>query len=451
MKKTRRNFIKTAGTYSLGGILFKSLPISALSAMRKNISPNEKINFGLIGCKGMGSADMRNLLQYDEADCLAICDVDKTVINQRKKDFEEITGHKVKVYSDYRKLLENKDIDAVVIGTPDHWHCLNLIDAVESGKHAYCEKPIANSIYESYAMLNAVKKTNKIVQVGQWQRSGKQYKEALDYLWSGKLGDIRVVKVWAYQGWMKKVINQPDSQPPKGVDYKMWLGPAPKRKFNPNRFHFNFRWYWDYAGGLMTDWGVHEIDIALYGMKAKDPISVVASGGNFGYPNQDIETPDTLQTIFKYDDFTMIWEHAQGIDGGNYGKDEGIAFIGNKGTLVVNRGGWEVIPEIDYSISEEDRFMDAIPYEANYEQNPSPLSLHTKNFLDAIKNNSPESLNCGIESGSVACINAHMGNVSYLTGDKVYWDKDKKLFINNDKANKLIKPTYNNGWKLPKL
>ena len=144
---------------------------------------------------------------------------------------------------------------------------------------------------------------------------------------------------------MKPVPVKPDSAPPAGVDYDMWLGPAPRRPFNPNRFHFNFRWFWDYAGGLMTDWGVHEIDIALWVMDAKAPKSVMASGGKFAYADDASETPDTLQAVFEYDGFNMLWEHATGIDGGNYGRTEGIAFIGNNGTLVVNRGGWEILPE----------------------------------------------------------------------------------------------------------
>ena len=296
-------------------------------------------------------------------------------------------------------------------------------------------------------MADAVKKYGKIVQVGQWQRSGTQYRDAMDFLWSGKLGDIRLVKVWAYQGWYGWVDDKPDTNAPKGVDYKMWLGPAPMRKFNENRFHFNFRWYWDYAGGLMTDWGVHEIDIALFGMKAKDPVSVMASGGKFGYPNQDTDTPDTLQTVFEYDDFTMLWEHANGIDGGNYGRDEGIAFIGNKGTLVVDRGGWEVIAEKDHRKTKK-LFMDHIP---KIEATERALDTHTKNFLEAIKNNSPESLNCDLNSGSIACINSHMGNIAYLTGEKLYWDKVKKSFHSNQKATNMITPIYNNGWSLPSV
>ena len=371
----------------------------------------------------MGWSDMRSILKNSETDCLALCDVDDKVLQERTENVKDITGKKPKIYKDYRKLLDNKDIDAVVIGTPDHWHCLNLVDALSAGKHIYCEKPISNSIEEADIMLKASLESKKCVQVGQWQRSGEQYKEAMEYLWSGKIGKVRLVKVWAYMGWYGWVDNFKDTDTPKGVDYNMWLGPAPSRKFNQNRFHGSFRWYWDYAGGLMTDWGVH--DIALWGMNAKNPLSISAAGGKFAYPNQDTETPDSLQTIYEYKDFTMLWEHANGIDGGNYGLDEGIAFIGSKGTIVVNRTGWEVIPEKDH-------------------RNGGDL------FIDSMKKNDPSILNCGIESGSQVSKVAHMGNVAFRSGSKIRWDEGKNIF-DNSVANDLIIPKYNNGWNLPSL
>jgi predicted dehydrogenase len=358
--------------------------------------------------------------------------------------------NKPKVYGDYREMLNNKDIDAVVIGTPDHWHCKIMVDAVQAGKHVYVEKPIANSIKECNLMVAAQQKTGKIVQAGQWQRSGPHYKKAIEIVRSGVLGKIRLVKVWAYQGWMNPVPVVPDSQPPQGVDYNMWLGPAPKRPFNQNRFHFNFRWFWDYAGGLMTDWGVHEIDIALYAMQESAPISVIATGGKLAYPDDASETPDTLQTIFQYKTFNMLWEHATGIDNGNYGRREGIAFIGNNGTLVVDRGGYEVLIEREaqgYASNGKPK-MEPIeaykkPQELNY------LDIHTQNFIDAIKKNDQSMLNTPIQSGSVAAINAQMGNISYRTGTKVFWDSAKGQFIDNKEANALILPQYQNGWKLP--
>ncbi|HYF66927.1 MAG TPA: Gfo/Idh/MocA family oxidoreductase [Ohtaekwangia sp.] len=445
----RRSFIKNASTAVAGGLLIT--PTLVNGALRL-VSVNDKINIGVIGCNGMGWSNINSLLKMSDVNLIGICDVDENVITKRQQDYAKLRSNKAKAYKDYRELLNNKDIDAVVIGTPDHWHCRMMVDAVQAGKHVYVEKPIANSIEECNIMVEAQRKTGKVVQAGQWQRSGPHYRKAIEMVQSGVLGKIRLVKVWAYQGWMKPVPVVPDSAPPAGVDYKSWLGPAPTRPFNKNRFHFDFRWFWDYAGGLMTDWGVHEIDIALYAMQESAPISVMASGGKLAYPDDASETPDTLQALFQYKNFNMLWEHATGIDAGPYNRREGIAFIGNNGTLVVDRGGYEVIVEREAQgyASTGDPKMKPVeafkkPGELNY------LDLHTQNFIDAVKKNDQSVLNTPIQSGSVAAINAQMGNIAYRTGTKVFWNPAKGEFENNAEANKLVKPEYHNGWELPKL
>ena len=441
----RRKFI-VSSTMAAGGL---GLSQALANPVADSLAKTNKINIGVIGCKGMGWSNVSSLLKMKDIDLVAICDVDQSVIEQRVNEYSTLRKNKPKIYSDYRKLLEQKNIDAVVIGTPDHWHCKQMVDAVRAGKHAYVEKPVANTIEEANIMINAAQETGMIVQTGQWQRSGPHYQKAKEIVQSGVLGNIRLVKTWAYQGWMKPVPILPDGPAPDGVDYKMWLGPAPDRPFNQNRFHFNFRWFWDYAGGLMTDWGVHEIDIALWVMEAKAPLSIMASGGKLAYPDDASETPDTLQAIFQYDNFNMQWEHATGIDLGPYKMKEGISFIGNNGTLVVNRGGFEVYSEQTFegwgkegkpkmeSIESESR-----PDGINY------LDLHTQNFVEGIKANDASKLNTPIESGSIAAINAQMGNIAYKTGEKIYWDAEKGNFGQNEKANKLISPVYNNGWEI---
>lgn len=449
MPTSRRKFIRQSSAALAGFTLATAIPFDAFAAAKRSIGANDKIRFGVIGCNGMGFSNIREHLKLPEVECVALADVDQSVLDRRSADIEGMQNKRPQLFKDYRKMLEMKDLDAVIIGTPDHWHCLPFVDALSSGRHVYCEKPLSNSIEECNLMLRAAKRYGKMVQIGQWQRSGRHYRQAHDYLKSGKLGNIRLVKCWAYQGWMKPMPVVPDEPVPAGVDYDMWLGPAPKRPFNKNRFHFNFRWFWDYAGGLMTDWGVHEIDIALFFMNATAPKSVMASGGKLAYPDDASETPDTLQAVFEYDNFNMLWEHATGIDGGNYGKTEGIAFIGNNGTLVVNRGGWEVIPETQRNdegvlvnkiedLPDQDR-----PGSANY------LLDHATNFVEAMKKNDASVLRCGIETGAVAAINAHMGNIAFKTGRKVYWDAAKGMFKNDKEANDLMKANYHNGWKLP--
>jgi len=449
MPHNRRNFIRksTAGLVMTGASFM--FPMELLSMMRKKVGANDTINVGLVGCKGMGFSDLTSFLKISEINVIALCDVDENVLRERTNDLEKAGIKKPKWYGDYRKLLENKDIDVVIIGTPDHWHCLQLTDALQAGKDVYCEKPIANSVQEANIMLDFVQSRDRMVQIGQWQRSQPHFVDAIKYVHSGALGEIRLAKAWAYQGWMKPVPVVPDTAVPAGVDYKMWLGPAPERAFNKNRFHFDFRWFWDYAGGLMTDWGVHLMDYALYGMKAETPKSVMALGGKFAYPNDASETPDTLQTVYEYDGFSILWEHATGIDGGNYGRNHGIAFIGNNGTLVLDRGGWEVIPEKEF----QGWGKEGIPkMEAMSHDNGglSGLDLHTQNFIEAVKSRDNSKLNAPIKVGYDAALVSHMGNVAFKTGNRIYWDETAGQF-KNEEANQFLKANYHNGWKLPTL
>jgi len=444
---SRRKFIQNTMLIGAGLSMPQVLTAADFGAFTRRVSPSDQLNYGVIGCKGMGWSNMNAHLKMPHVNCVALADVDQSILDMRAEDVFKIRGTRPKQYADYRKMLEDPNIDVVIIGTPDHWHCLNMVDAVSAGKNVYVEKPIANTIEECQIMVKAQERYGKIVQVGQWQRSGSQYAEAIDYVKSGKLGQIRLVKCWAYQGWMKPVPVLSNQAPPAGVDYKMWLGPAPSSEFNPNRFHFNFRWFWDYAGGLMTDWGVHEIDIALYAMGVSAPKSVMASGGKFAYPDDASETPDTLQTVYEYEGFNMLWEHATGIDGGNYGTTEGIAFIGNNATLVVNRGGWKVIPETENKDGVRTNKVEEV---AHSKPIGNALDLHAVNFSEAVKANDPKLLNCAIQTGSVAAINAQMGNIAYKTGEKVYWNAEKNQFTSSA-ANDLMKAHYHNGWKVPKV
>ena len=421
---------------------------SGLLAQKEKIAPSDKVRVAVIGCKGMGFSNLNSFLKIPEVECLALCDVDQNVLDMRLAEVEKMTGKKPLAYRDFRKLLENKDIDAVIIGTPDHWHCLMMVMACEAGKDVYVEKPLANTMQECRIMVKAAERYNRVVQVGMWQRSGKHWQDAMDYLWEGHIGKVRLVKTWAYQGWMKPVPILADSAVPAGVDYDLWLGPAPLRPFNENRFHFNFRWFWDYAGGLMTDWGVHIIDMALYGMKASAPKAVMASGGKFAYPDDASETPDTLQAIYEFDDFSMLWEHGTGIGQGPYGRDHGVAFIGNTGTLVVDRSGWELIPETERISGQLQYKMPAMP-PRNVDPSRRGLDQHTQNFIDCMKTR--EKPKCHTEIGAHTAIVAHMGNIAFKTGQKIYWDEASGTFKNQAAANQLMEAQYRAPWKLPVL
>lgn len=438
MDYSRRKFLHTTGGALAGAGLLGAMPWDALANSKKRLSPNDRINVGVIGANGMGWSDAKSFMKIPEVNLMAICDVDENVVNRRVAE-AKAANVTLRAYSDYRKLLENKDIDAVIVGTPDHWHCLIMTDACAAGKDVYCEKPVGNSIAECAVMVDTQKKYQRAVQCGQWQRSMPHFIDALTFLKSGALGQIRTVKAWAYMGWMKNIPAKPDSAVPPGVDYAMWLGPARKRPFNENRFHFNFRWFWDYAGGLMTDWGVHLVDYVLLGMEAPLPKSVYASGGKYAYPDGGNETPDTLAAVYDFGNFTMLWEHAQGISNGNYGRDHGIAYIGNNGTLVLDRGGWEVIAD--------EKRMEPVPYQPN---KGSGLDAHTRNFIEAVKSRKLDSLACPIQAGAHVANVCQMGNIAFRTGQIVHWDDRKNRFREND-ANRFLEAEYHNQYTMPKV
>lgn len=437
MAYSRREFLSVSGQTIAGAGILGAMPWDAIHSEKK-VSQNDRINVGVIGANGMGWSDAKSFMKIPECNVMALCDVDQRVIDRRVAEVKE-KDMKLQTYTDYRKLLENKDIDVVIVGRPDHWHCLQMVDACAAGKDVYVEKPVGNSIAECEVMVNAQKKYNRAVQCGQWQRSMPHFVDALEFLKGGKIGQIRTVKAWAYQGWMKNIPTLPDSPVPAGVDYDRWLGPAPKRPFNENRFHFNFRWFWDYAGGLMTDWGVHLVDYALLGMNAPLPKSVYASGGKHAYPDGGNETPDTLAAVYDFGDFTMLWEHAQGISNGNYGRDHGIAYIGNNGTLVLDRRGWEVIGD--------EKRMESIPHQPN---KGSGLDAHTQNFIGVVKSRKFEDLTCPIAAGAHVATVCQMGNISFRTGQIVHWSEDKRNFRETN-ANKFLTAKYHNDYALPKV
>ena len=438
MPTNRRTFIKQSAAAT--AVIGLSSPFSSLNG--RILGANEKLVCGAIGINGMGFADLNAFLGLPNTECAALCDVDKNVLEKRIKDVEKIQGKAPKGYSDFRKLLEHKGLDIIIIGTPDHWHTLPFLYAAQEGYNIYCEKPLANTIDECNLMERAVRKYGNVVQIGQWQRSDKHWQDAIRYAHSGKLGKIRTVRAWSYQGWMKSVPVVPDSPVPEGVDYDFWLGPAPSRPFNKNRFHFTFRWFWDYAGGMMTDWGVHIVDYALFGMNTYAPKSVMAMGGKFAYPQDATETPDTLQAIYEFDDFTMLWDHGIGIDGGYYGRSHGVGFVGNDGTLVVDRTGWEVIPEPKGGQPTLER-VDLIKGDGK------GLPNHMLNFVDGIKNGA--ALNCPVEIAAGVARTCHLGNIAYKTGRRLYWDAETSRFINDADADSYLTPSYRSPWILPEV
>jgi predicted dehydrogenase len=435
---SRRQFLRTSGSAvslapALGAAGLSMLTTHARAAAP---GPNERIRVGLIGSGGMGRGDLDTFFLNAEVDCPVICDVDDKMLAEGVKLVEQRRGKRPDTVKDFRRVLDRPDVDVVLVATPDHWHALPTVLACQAGKDVYVEKPLATTIDEGRAMLTAAQRHNRIVQMGTQWRSGVHWREAVELVRAGKLGKVGLVRGWAYHDWLGNIGNPPDGDPPPGVDYDMWLGPAPKRPFNPNRFHFNFRWFWDYAGGLMTDWGVHLINIMLWAMGPQPPKTVSSTGGKFVLEDNS-ETPDTQIAVYEFPTYTLVWEHKVGVALGLNGRPWGIAFTGSEGTLIINDSEWEVISE------PKKKSLESKKYPGSGDSRPA----HVRNFLDCVKSRKPPVEN--LEVGHHVSTVAHLGNVAYRSGHKIVWDAQRERVVDDPVADKLIGVKYRRPWKLP--
>jgi predicted dehydrogenase len=446
MAKTRRSFLMSSAGAAGGSLLAGAAPLTAASQSRI-AGANDRIRVALIGCGGMGSEDLTDMLRVKGTECVALCDIDDARLAGAQKNVLDPAGQKpVLTTRDFRNVIAMKDLDVVIVATPDHWHALPTVMACQAGKDVYVEKPLSVSIGESRIMVDTARKYGRVVQMGTQQRSAEHYRQAIDYVKSGKLGKIRVVRAWAYHDWLGETPPVPDSEPPAGVDYDLWLGPARKRPFNKNRFHFSFRWFWDYSGGLMTDWGAHMIDVANWGMDVKAPRSAASVGGKFAYPQDAMETPDTQQVIWAHPGFTMIWEHALGIGRGPEAREHGVAFHGADGLLVVDRAGWEVYSETNRLGRPMREFKSiAVPRQPASARDDYHLA-HVQNFIDCVR--SRQRPRSDVEIGHNSMIACHLANIAQRLGRQVNWDVENERVLEDAEAQKFVMREYRAPWKL---
>jgi predicted dehydrogenase len=392
----------------------------------------------MIGCGGISVADSNAFLAHPECEIAAVCDVDDGHIARTLARLEKAGKPKPGASKDFRRILDRKDIDVVLICTPDHWHAIPTIMAVRAGKDVYVEKPLATSIAEGRIMRDAAREHGRICQMGTHWRSGEHYREAVEMVRSGKLGKVRQVRCWAYLDWIRDIGNPPDGAIPAGVDYDMWLGPAPRRPFNSNRFHFNFRWFWDYAGGLMTDWGVHLINIALWAMGPEWPRSVVSSGGKYLLTDNS-ETPDTQITVYDFPSYTLMWEHQVQCGLGPDRREHGVMFTGADATLILDTNGWEVIAE------PRKRGM-MVEMKRSARTDEGVRAAHVRNFLDSVKSRKPavENLDVGHHVSAVA----HLGNLALRSGSRIEWDAEAHRVRGDHPANALVSREYRAPWTI---
>jgi predicted dehydrogenase len=423
---------------------------TALSASRV-FGANDHVRVGIIGSGGRGLWVGGHMRKAPNMSFAAVCDVDQDTADKARS----WAGPEAKAYTDFRKLLEQKDLDAVLIATPDHWHAIPTIYAAQAGKHVYVEKPLAHNIREGQAMVKAAKESKKILMVGTQQRSAKHFPEVAEMIQGGKLGKVSMVRVWNYVNMMPNGIgHEPDSDVPKGLDWDMYLGPAPKRPFNKLRFQRTYRWFWDYAGGFITDYGTHRFDTVHQIMGAEKPLTISATGGRYALKD-DGEMPDIMQVTYEYPGFVMSYEacltSGHGLGGrtagmkyynakGNDDRPHGMAFYGTNGAIFADRIGYDTYPDADQARGVIQR---------TNRQSEDATQFHAPHFIACIRGQEKPRTN--IETGHRATNIAHLGNIALKTGRKLHWDAETETFKNDAEANKLLTREARKGWDLIKL
>lgn len=429
--ENRRSFMKKAGmAFPFAAAGFVNLNPSAVGA-------NEKVVLGLIGCRNQGRNDAIDAIR-DGAEIKTICDVDDAILAKVGPQVREAQKKPATSCKDFRRVLEDREVDGVIIATPDHWHAIQTISACQAGKDVYIEKPLSQTIHEGQVMRNAARRYDRVVQVGTQRRSATHIRNAVDYAASGKLGKVCMIKAWITQ--LRDTIgNPPDGTPPAGADYDMWLGPAPKRPFNPNRFHYNWRFFWDYGNSEIGNQGVHMLDVAMWaiqrmrGMDRCLPKRISSSGGIY-WLNDAKEVPDTQMVSYDFGDVMLVWEmHSFQKHHRLEGAQAGTGFYGTEGTLIVDGDGWAVTTKDG---------------EPGLQEKASGGS-HTADFLACVKSRKrPRS---DVEIGRLSTTICHLGNISHRLGRDVIFDPKKEDFGDDREANAYLTKQYRDPYRLPEV
>ena len=424
---TRRDFLKATS-----GSLASLATLSVLPSLAQN-SPNGRIRHAVIGTGGQGKSHCRSFAKIKDCDVVALCDVDPERLGQAAALLAN--ADRVKKFADFRQLLEDKTIDTVSIGTCDHWHTPIALAALLAGKHVYVEKPCSHNVHESNLLVKAAREHKKCVQHGTQRRSSGQVNAAVKALRDGVIGKVLAAKAINHQ--LRKPIGRaPVSEPPAGVNYDMWLGPAPKHAFTKNRWHYNWHWFWDYGCGDLANDGIHQLDAALWGLGVKYPKGIVCSGGQLYY-DDDHETPDTQTIIYEYEHCHLIYEMRLWTDYPMEGHDNGTVFYGTEGKLEDGRKGIVVTMKDGQSRKIEAEGVS-----------------HQENFLNAVRANDPSKLSAPIEVGAVSADLCHLGNIgTRLGGQRVEYDPVAERITRcggrEAEANAMLTRTYRAGYELP--
>ncbi len=445
---TRRQFTKT--------IVFAGAT-TALGAVRV-AGANDRVRLGFIGVGNRGDQVLDAFLKHPDAEVVALCDLSPAYMDFAAKK----AGTSPKQFKDYRELLAMKDLDAVVIATPDHWHALQTIQACEAGKDVYVEKPLSLCVAEGRRMVEAVRKHNRVSQVGIHRRSVAVCREAAELVRQGGLGKITAARAFHIQNeWPSGIGNPPDENPPAGFDWDAWLGPAPRKAYNKNRTFYRFRWFYDYSGGQVTNFGVHYLDFIQWALGADAPLSVTALGGQPAGMKDNREIPDTLEAIWQYPGGTLVTFSQFNATAATWSLPGcEVELRGTLGTLYLIGDGYKVVAD---AIS-EDEFPARSPLnrqsDSRYRKNAKPriepreahgssagdTVPHARNFLDCVK--SRARCNCDIETGHRSTSATLLANIALKTRTLLDWDAQAERFPHHPEANKLLSYKYRAPYRL---
>ncbi|MBK7926873.1 MAG: Gfo/Idh/MocA family oxidoreductase [Bryobacterales bacterium] len=426
----RRAFLKSTAAASAASLYTTNLFAGQVAGA------NNRLSTAFIGMGRMGQGNLTHAMRQDNVEVVAVCDVYEPNLNKAV----DMTKNKAKAIKDFREVLADKSIDAVCISTPDHWHAYMTVEACKAGKDVYVEKPICVTVDEGSKMVQAARKYNRVVQAGTMQRSGIHFQTAAQIVKSGDLGQVTFVRTWNYGNTEPAGIgNPPDAEPPKELNWDMWLGPAPMRPFNANRFGIDpkafshFRWFWDYAGGMMTDWGIHLLDIVHMAFDEAMP-TAITSLGTKNYIKDNRDTPDTLQVTYEYPSFIATYENRLGNANSMMGKGYGILFHGNKGTLFVDRSGFHLVPERGSTLTERSE-----------KSSNNANDAHWKNFLECIRTRQRPISDVEVcQRSTTACL---LGNVALRSKLRLDWDS-KRWTTQQAEARRFLSKEDRKPWRI---
>jgi predicted dehydrogenase len=441
----RRNFVQaSAGAAAAGALGFHTTAYSG--------SPNGTIRVAVVGAKAQGNAHIREYLKMPNVELAAVCDVDDSILRQRCGEIEKASGKKPAAFTDIRKLLEDKTIDAVSIATPNHWHSLMGIWACQAGKDVYVEKPCSHSYWEGKQLVAAARKYNRIVQHGTNSRSTVALREAMQKLREGVIGEVYLSRGLCFK-WRDTIGKKPDAPVPAGVDYDLWLGPAPKRPFNPNRFHYNWHWNWEYGNGDIGNQGIHEMDICRWGLGVTLPTKVFSMGAHFMF-DDDQTTPNTqvanLEFTVNGKKKMIVFEVRHWMTNNEAGigqrrDDKGMVTDSNCiGNIFYGSEGYLAIE----GYNSYKTFL-------GRKQEPGPSrregGSNWENFIQAVRSRKREDLNADIEEGHLSSALMHLANISYRTGRALEFDPVRETIVKDADANEMLRRKYREPFVVPEM